>query len=315
MTPPATLILAPIRGITDCHFRSIFHAHFPGFDSALAPFINPQRCSNFHVKQLKDLLPEANTTLAVTPQLLHTNAEDFLFLAHRLQELGYQEINWNLGCPAPMVTKKKRGSGLLPYPDAILSFLDPVMEKLPIKLSIKTRLGLESPDELFHLLPLLDQYPLSEIIIHGRLGSQLYRGTTDRESFARCLGRTSHSIVYNGDITTKENFEELQQQFPQINRWMIGRGVLCNPFLAEAIKGKEPGDSVRRLRGFHEELLSCYAELLSGQSHLLGRMKQLWVYLSVFFPPAQKTWKKIKKTKTKKQYLQVTEEIFSSSQK
>ena len=123
-TQPAELVLAPIRGITDCHFRSLFHTYFPGFDSALAPFINPQRHSSFNPKQLKDVLPEANKVLPIVPQLLHTDVEDFLFITHRLQELGYKEVNWNLGCPAPMVTIKHRGSGLLPFPEQIISFLD-----------------------------------------------------------------------------------------------------------------------------------------------------------------------------------------------
>ncbi len=306
------LALAPIRGITDCHFRSLFQRYFPGFDSALAPFINPQRHSSFHPKQLKDVLPESNRTLAVVPQLLHTDPEDFLFLASRLQELGYQEVNWNLGCPAPMVTKKKRGSGLLSFPEEIISFLDQVMPRLPIQLSIKTRLGYENKDELLALLPHLDDYPLTEIIIHGRLGRQLYRGEIDRESFGRCLACSKHSIVYNGDITTKKVFVELQRQFPKISKWMIGRGALANPFLPGEIKGMENSDQLGRLKSFHDELYSCYRELLDGPAHLLGRMKQLWVYLSAFFPPEQKTWKKIKKCRTEVKYLEVVESLFKA---
>jgi tRNA-dihydrouridine synthase len=305
-----TLILAPIRGVTDCHFRTLFNSYFPGFDGALAPFINPQRSSQYQPKQLKDLLPEANTSLPTVPQLLHTNADDFLFLASRLHDLGYKEINWNLGCPAPMVTKKKRGSGLLPYPDEILLFLDQVMPKLPIRLSIKTRLGLASPKELFSLLPLLDSYPLSEIIIHGRLGKQLYNGVPDKKSFAKCTDKSKHAIVYNGDINTIDEFTALKLQFPEINKWMIGRGVLQNPFLAGEIAGKIVTDKAKQLQNFHNDLYSCYRELLSGQAHLLGRMKQLWFYLSNFFPPQKKTWKKIKKCKTEQHYQDVVSDLF-----
>ncbi len=310
-SPQTKLILAPIRGITDCHFRTLFHRYFNGFDSALAPFINPQRHSSFHAGQLKDVLPAANRELPVTPQLLHTNPEDFLFLAQRLQELGYQEINWNLGCPAPMVAKKQRGSGLLPYPDKILAFLDQVIPKLGMQLSIKTRLGYKNRHELLVLLPQLDQYPLSEIIIHGRLGSQMYRGETDRDGFEQCLQYSHHPIVYNGDITSKEVFNSLQQQFPTINRWMIGRGALANPFLAAEIKGKETTDKAQILQGFHDELYTCYAGLLDGPAHLLGRMKQLWIYLSASFPPEQKTWKMIKKCKTEEKYLEIMENLFN----
>ncbi len=307
------LVLAPIRGITDCYFRQLFHRYFPGFDSALAPFINPQRFSHFQAKQVKDLLPELNQGMCVTPQLLHTNAEDFLFLASRLHELGYTEINWNLGCPAPMVTKKKRGSGLLPHPDEIITFLDTVLPRLPVKLSIKTRLGLNRNDELLNLLPRLKDYPISEIIIHGRLGSQLYRGTIDQDAFAECLGVSSHSIVYNGDICTLADFKRLEGKFPTIQKWMIGRGALANPFLAGEIKGIATKERLKQLHGFHQELFDCYRELLSGQAHLLGRLKQLWFYLSDFFPPQQKTWKKIKKCKTEEKYRQLVEELFQEA--
>lgn len=299
------LVLAPIRGITDCHFRTLFNRYFPGFNSSLAPFINPQRASFFHAGQLKDVLPEANTSLAVTPQLLHNNVEDFLFLAQRLYELGYSEINWNLGCPAPMVTRKHKGSGLLAFPEEIIAFLDEVMPKLPLKLSIKTRLGFEQRGELYDLLPRLDDYPLSEIIIHGRLGKQMYKGVVDKEGVAECVGRTKHPIIYNGDITTIEEFKELQQRFPEINKWMIGRGALANPFLPAQIKGEQIPNKKEILADFHNELYCCYEELLDGPSHLLGRMKQLWLYLSAFFPPQHKTWKMIKKCKTKKRYQDV----------
>jgi tRNA-dihydrouridine synthase B len=308
----AELVLAPIRGITDCHFRSLFHEHFPGFDSAIAPFINPQRHSSFNPKQLKDVIPEANRVLPVIPQLLHTDAQDFLFVAHRLAELGYKEINWNLGCPAPMVTIKHRGSGLLPFPEQILSFLDRVIPELPVNLSIKTRLGYEDKDELLSLLPHLNDYPLTEIIIHGRLGKQLYRGESDPEAFGRCLEHTRHSIVYNGDIDSVEKFKDLQIQFPKVNKWMIGRGVLANPFLAGEIKGLQTDDRLQRLENFHRDLYDSYKELLSGPSHLLGRMKQLWTYLSFSFPPQQKSWKKIKKCKTVAKYQQVVGGLFSS---
>ncbi len=308
------LILAPIRGITDCYFRSIFHRHFPGFDSALAPFINPQRHSNFQPKQLKDLLPEANQEMVVIPQLLHADPEDFLFLAGRLHDLGYTQVNWNLGCPARMVTRKKRGSGLLPYPEQILAFLDQVMPRLSMELSIKTRLGLENKEELLHLLPRLDDYPLKEIIIHGRLGKQMYRGKTDREAFGLCLEQSRHPIVYNGDINSVPGFRELQQQFSQVDRWMIGRGALANPFLAGEIKGMDQPNRLEHLENFHRELYLCYRELLSGEAHLLGRMKQLWVYLSNFFPPQPKTWKQIKKCHTELQYQRVMETLFTAKE-
>lgn len=304
------LYLAPIRGITDCLFRSLFQRYFGGFDEAIAPFINPQPHANFDPRQLRDLLPEYNLNLPVVPQFLHTDPEGLLALARGLYDLGYNQLNWNLGCPAPMVTRKKRGSGLLPYPEVILALLDEVIPRLPMQLSIKTRLGFEHPDELATLLPRLDQYPLKEIIIHARLGKQLYRGTTDPDSFERCQHLSRHTLVYNGDICSAEILRTLQQQFPSVKRWMIGRGALSNPFLAAIIRGKKFDNRERAamLHDFHRDLYSGYQEILAGPSHLLGRMKQIWLYLAHSFPEPHALWKRIKKAATPECYLAAVEQ-------
>ncbi len=304
--------MAPIRGITEADFRNIFHHHFGGCDAAIAPFINPQRFANFKEKHLTDLLPKNNPLLPVVPQLLHTDADDFLALSDRLGDLGYEHVNWNLGCPAPTVTKKKRGSGLLPHTDTILSFMERVLPRLQGNLSIKTRLGYADRNELFTLLPLLNDFPLKEIIIHTRLGNQLYRGNTDLEGFSICQKLSRHTLVYNGDITDMESFRNLQNSFPEIQRWMLGRGLLSDPFLASTLKGIHTSSDTdrKRLKEFHHDLYTCYSTKLFGPSHILGRMKQIWAYLIHSFPDRQHLWKKIKKVRTEVQYEKVIEELF-----
>ncbi len=306
------LYMAPIRGITDAAFRNLFHRHFGGCDAAIAPFINPQRYSNFKEKHLADLLPENNTSLPVVPQLLHTDTEDFLALAKRLEGLGYNHLNWNLGCPAPMVTKKNRGSGLLPYPDRIISFLETVLPSLQGSLSIKTRLGYENREELFSLLPLFDDLPLKEIIIHPRLGKQLYKGKCDLEGFTICRELSRHTLVYNGDITDIKTFGNLRQRFPETDRWMLGRGLLADPSLALKARDKHYNSDTYRnkLKDFHTDLYTHYRSILSGPSHILGKMKQIWAYLIDSFPEKQHLLKKIKKARWEDQYEAIMAELF-----
>lgn len=308
------LYLAPIRGLTDALFRDTFFHHFGGFDAAVAPFISPQKKSLYEDKMIRDVLPEGNTTLPVIPQLLHTDPEDFLVLARRLAGLGYSHINWNLGCPAPMVARKKRGSGLLPYPQMIVDLLEQVLAELPLELSIKTRLGYSDVAETRALLPKLNRFPLKEIIIHARLGQQLYRGTTDPDGFAACRQLSSHTLTYNGDINDLATFKTLASRFPEINRWMLGRGALGNPFLAEEIKGsgqQSPATRRTRLYTFHEQLYAGYAERLQGPSHLLGRLKHLWLYLISSFPGNGKLLKKILKSNSPVQYREAVDELFT----
>lgn len=307
------IYLAPIRSVTDALFRNIFYNHFEGIDEAIAPFINPQTKSFFDDRMLSDVLPQNNTLKPVIPQLLHTSPEDFLALAERLADLGYSHINWNLGCPAPMVARKKRGSGLLPYTEEIISLLEKILPRLKIQLSIKTRLGYEKKDELLRLLPSLNDFPLKEIIIHTRLGKQLYQGETDPEVFSACREISNHTLVYNGDIYSLNTFRALVARFPETRRWMIGRGVLMNPFLAEEIKGAPIESATKRLErlyAFHEDLYEQYKNRLSGPGHLLGRLKQLWQYLSASFPAKEKSFKKIKKATSTDHYLDSVRQIF-----
>lgn len=315
MTPTLPyLYLAPLRGITDVLFRNVFVRHFGGLDQAIAPFINPQRSPSNKKKLLADLFPEDNRQLAVIPQLLNNSADEFLDLALRLEDLGYTSLNWNLGCPAPMVANKGRGSGLLPYPDEIIDLLDQVIPKLSATLSIKMRLGFREKRESIELLPRLNDFPLEEIIIHPRLGKQMYKGKTDPDGFADCLSLTRHRVVYNGDITSAQVYTELAERFPTISRWMIGRGILANPFLAEELKGKFEMDTTKkreRIRGFHDELCEGYRQKLSGPGHLLGKMKQLWLYLIFSFPSKDKAFKKIKKARTEQQLLEAAEQMFN----
>lgn len=229
------IILAPIMGITDRLYRTTFAQHFTGVDLAMAPFISTVQARRIKPAYLKDILPENNPSMPVIPQLLSNNPEDFLFLANTIFELGFKEINWNLGCPSPTVVNKKRGSGLLPFPDVIDQFLDHVIPRLTGKMSIKLRLGRYHAHEIEGLLPILNRYPLTELILHPRLGSQLYSGSVDLDAFAQVLSQTKHRVVYNGDINTVADFTDRCQRFPGIDSWMIGRGLLANPFLAAEI--------------------------------------------------------------------------------
>ena len=315
-TPLPYLYLAPIRGLTDYLLRNIFARHFKGFDAAVAPFINPQKKALYDDRMLKDVLPANNRILEVVPQLLHTSPGDFLVLARRLQDLGYKHINWNLGCPAPMVAKKRKGSGLLPYPAAIIEFLEHIFPRLQVELSIKTRLGFYDFSELKQLLPLLDQYPLKEIIIHTRLGVQLYKGETDPDKFFTCLELSRHQLSYNGDICDLRTYQKLAHQFPAVRHWMIGRGALKNPFIAEEIKAYPVvphQERLRRLNAFHHDLLEQYEQNLSGPGHILARTKQLWSYLIFSFPGQEKILKKILKCASLEKYRALVEQLFAGA--
>jgi len=313
-----TIILAPLQGFTDVTFRNVFSDHFSGVDEAVAPFISTMGQMRLKPSRIKDVDPENNKKLFVVPQILGNNAKDFIFLADHLYEMGHKKINWNLGCPHSKIAKKERGSGLLMYPEKIDAFLDIVLPQISNTLSIKLRLGRKSKNEIFTLLPVLDKYPLDEIILHPRTGIQMYEGTSDHDAFEKAQVLSRHKLTYNGDITDLNTFNIVQKKFPCISRFMIGRGILSNPFLTEDIKGvfanknKINQNQIERLKNFYDDLFDSYQKIFSGQAHLTGRMKGFWRYLGPSFKNSKKQLKKILKADSITRYQNMVETLFKT---
>lgn len=309
--------LAPLRGLTDAVFRNSYTSCFHGLDRAFSPFLSTTQGDKIKTSHFRDVLPENNTGLPLVPQVMGNTAGAFVVLAERLFELGYDHINLNLGCPYPKVAKKKRGSGLLPHPNVLADFLSEVMEHLPPdSLSIKMRLGYFDGDEIFKVLPILNRCRLRELIIHPRTGTQMYAGNPDLDRFEKCLGILRHPVVYNGDIRTREDFERLQKRFPVVKSWMIGRGVISDPFLPARIKGLawDLIDAIDRLKGFHDNLFSAYAKRLSGGSHLISRMKGFWSYFAGAFREGASFLKTVQKVRSDVQYQGAVTRFFSTAE-
>ena len=307
------LILAPLKGFTDAIFRNTYAEHFTGFDEALAPFVVAAGAERLTEKHVRDLLPHLNTRLPIEPQILGNNPDDFIFLARHFYEMGYPDVNWNLGCPFRPVTKKRRGSGLLPFPELVDEFLDKTLAAIPGRLSIKMRLGRNRADEIFKLLPVLNRYPLKEITIHPRTARQMYEGRPDLDMFQVCLEQSRHRMVYNGDIIDISGFQTLAVRFPSVQAWMIGRGALSNPFLPALIKNGCDGvaGKVEKFKDFYEDLFARYQERLNGPGHLLDRMKGFWTYFAGAFKNGQDIGKRIHHTFTLPRYLDTVERFFA----
>jgi len=307
-----TLYLAPLRGLTEYIYRNAFSRHFDGFDAAVAPFISTMTAARFEKTHLRDVLPENNQAMPVIPQIIGNNPEDFIPLAKCLFDLGYATVNWNLGCPFPIVAKKQRGSGLLPHPQKIEAFLEATIPVIPNRLSIKARLGRRKSDEILTLLQIFNQYPLDEVIVHPRTGQQMYDGKPDLDMFEKCLELCTHTTVYNGDINDLDTFNLLSERFNTVERWMIGRGALADPFLPATIKNGQngPANKVEGFRAFYDDLFEQYRQVFHGPGHLLDRMKGFWTYFSRSFKDSHKIKKKIHRTRNLNHYLEIVERFF-----
>jgi len=308
-----TLLSSPLQGFTDYRFRNAVHKHFGGIDTYYAPYIRLSGRLEIKPVYQRDIALKNNTTLDVIPQVMTCKAEEFLFVAKYVRSLGYKELNWNLGCPYPMVTNKGMGSGMINSPEKIDQVLDLVHSETDIIVSMKMRMGYEKSDEILRSFPVLAKYPLKNIAIHARIGAQLYKGGVDLDAFQRCVDETPHKLYYNGDITSVSIFREMQDRFPTIDHWMLGRGLITDPFLPMMIKNDTldyPEDRFEIFSKFHDRLFSEYEQKLSGAKHVIMKMLSFWKYFAYRFSNPEKIIKKIKKAKTIEEYDRVLYEVF-----
>ncbi len=300
-----TLISSPLQGFTDFHFRNAFQKFFSGIDLYYAPYIR------FNGKMLikpvyeRDLQLKNNTTLKVIPQVMTCSADEFIFAAKYVRSLGYKELNWNLGCPYPMVTNKGMGSGLIKDPHKIDRILDRVHRETDIIVSMKMRMGYEHCREILDVFPILEKYPIKSIGIHARIGAQLYKGGTDLEGFQRCIDHCGQKLYFNGDITSVAVFEELADRFPSIDHWMIGRGLIADPFLPGMIKNETheyPDNKLELFSKYHDTLFAAAEQKLTGEKAVIRKMLSYWEYFAKLFPNPTKVVKSIKKAKSYEVY-------------
>ena len=310
-----TLLSSPLQGFTDFRFRNAFHKYFGGIDTFYSPYIKLNGKLVIKGSYERDILPENNNTLEVIPQIITNDAEEFLFVTKYVQQLGYKELNWNLGCPYPMVAKCGMGSGLISNTSQIEHILKRVHNETDIIVSMKMRMGYENPTEILDVFPILEQYPIKNIAIHARIGKQLYKGGVDLDSFQKCLDTSKQKIYYNGDITSVEKFRTMQERFPSIDHWMIGRGLIADPFLPSMIKNNTteyPKNKLEIFEAFHDTIYQEYDAYLQGPTPIRMKMLGFWEYFSESFSNPQKTYKKIKKAGNSKNYEAAVKEIFKN---
>ncbi len=307
------LYFAPLEGITGYIYRNAFHKAFEResniIDKYFSPFISPGVNQPLTPKELRDIHPDNNKGIYLVPQILANNPDDFLLATKYIKDLGYDEVNLNLGCPSGTVVAKKKGSGLLGEPDMLERMLDKIYSTTDMKVSIKTRIGKESPEEFPEILNIFNRYPVYELIIHPRVRSDFYKNKPNMEMFSWAVKESEHSLCYNGDVVTVEDFKAIDNQYPSVDSIMIGRGFLQNPMLANEIKdGAKP--DMEYIKYFHDLVMEGYIEVMSGERPVLFKMKELWCYLIKLFTDAERYGKKIRKAEKLSVYTDIVEELF-----
>lgn len=308
--------LAPMEEVTGYVYRNVYHAMFGDMDRYFTPFIAPTKKKILKTRERKEVAPENNQGMNVVPQILTNDTEQFLDTCNMLIGLGYHEVNLNLGCPAATVVSKKKGSGFLDDIGRLDQFFETVFEEIAAlpeegkcRVSVKTRIGMEFPEEFEDIMEVYNRYPFSEIIIHPRLQKDYYQNHPNLDVFGEALKQSAHPVCYNGDIFTKEDYDTFCGSFPTVERVMLGRGVVTNPGLVREIRTGQT-ITTTELEEYHDRLYAGYREAMGSEKDALFKMKEVWSYLGKMFPESERELKKVRKANRPEEYQEAVRRVF-----
>ncbi len=298
---------APLEGLTDSIYRRLHHECFPGVDRYYTPFLSPTVHRSLTNREARELPPADKVGFPVVPQILTKSAEDFLWLAGVCRDLGYTEVNLNLGCPSGTVTAKGKGSGMLRDLDSLDKFLEEIFKDAPLPISVKTRIGFESPDEFPRLLEIYNRYPIAELTVHPRVRRVFYSGPVDMEQFRYATENSANPICYNGSLCNLRQMEDIGVEFPGVEAVMVGRGLIGDPGMFTP-----GGTTAPKLERFHDLLLDNYIREFGGSRNAMFRMKENWRHWLCKFADSESLGKRLRKTTDVTEYKTITKEIFHS---
>jgi len=296
---------APLEGLTDSIYRRLHHKYFPGLDRYYMPFISPtvHRCLTH--REDRDLPLADSVPFTAVPQILTKDPEAFLWAAGVCRDRGYSDVNLNIGCPSGTVVSKGKGAGMLRDPEGLDAFLEAVFAATPIPVSVKTRVGIQSGEELPRLMEVFNKYPIRELTVHPRVRADFYNSPIREEAFRFCLENSKNPLCYNGDLSSAADIARFREQYPTVEAVMIGRGLIADPGMLTP-----GGTDIKALESFFDELLECYTESFGGPRNAMFRLKENWSYLLPRFEGSEKLGKQLRKTTDVTEYMRLTHEIF-----
>ena len=301
---------APMEGITNYVYRNSHNAIYKGIDQYYMPFIAPHHHHHLKTRETSDINPANNQNIDVVPQILSKNAEDVIYTLRQLMELGYGEVNLNLGCPSPTVTKKNKGSAMLDDLDNLDGYLDTIFKASPgLKISLKTRIGYQDTSKLDALISLYNKYPIDKLIVHPRTGIQMYKGSVDLAAFDAFYKDIKAPLVYNGDIKTIADIKAIEQKYPKLEGIMLGRGLIARPYLIDEYTTGQK-ENLERFERFIESLEDGLRETLKYDKDVLFKLKELWAHMYIMFDHSKKPLKHLRKAQNLEDYHKALDEML-----
>lgn len=229
------LILAPMEGVTDMAFRkTIARAGRP--DLFYTEFTNVSSYASEKGRHnALERLQVAESDRPIIAQIWGKNPDHFSELGQALESLGFSGVDLNFGCPDKNVNRAGGGAAMIKTPELAVECFRKVKESTNLPVSIKTRLGFSFVDEYKTWIPtLLNEHPAA-LTVHLRTRKEMSKVAAHYELIPEILKMRAEispetKLIINGDIKDRAAALELHKKYPEIDGFMIGRGVFTNPY-------------------------------------------------------------------------------------
>ncbi len=299
--------MAPMSGITDVCFRQLMDEMGAGV--LVSELVSAKGLVFNSEKTRRMIAIHENPGTLVGLQLFGEDADDFIKIAHLVQERGADFLDINLGCPVKKVVQKGCGSALMRDPAHLERFLTRIRKNIGLPLTVKMRTGWSAEELTIHECVAAAQNAGCEwVAIHGRTRMQGYDGRADWDLITQVKQRTTLPVIGNGDLRDAERARTLLQE-TGVDAVMIGRGALRNPWIFKQCTGAlgETLDPARMalIRRFHELLEPVY-----DTRRTLLYLRKLAVWLAYGYPGAAAFRGTMFQTPTTKEVLERAEDYF-----
>lgn len=228
-------ILAPMEGVTDVVFRSVvnkagrpdlFYTEFTNVSSFASEMGRHDALERLTVKP---------TDKPIIAQIWGKNPEHFAILAEELEKLGFSGLDLNFGCPDRHVNKAGGGAAMIRTPDLASECIKQARLHTNLPVSVKTRLGFTSASEYQSWIPFLLNHHLAALTVHLRTRKEMSKVAAHYELIPEIIKMRDEispetKLVINGDIKDLKMIRELSEKYPEVDGFMIGRGVFQNPY-------------------------------------------------------------------------------------